>query len=229
TLLRVKLHAADVPSRDDRRVARPVLGLAEHDASVVRFAEVRMHEVEERLVFNAFGKFVRPPPLDLIPADLRHVQPDGEAAHAPAQEAKPARHAELLRLLKQQLHPDAHAQQRRPFLNALAHETLEAAPGQSLHARAERADARKHELQRLAQHALVRTDDRIAARRPESLLDRPKVAHAVINYRNTGQRPTSRLPHTSLTARLSSSFASTLLAHRAGLRNPTPDSMPLIL
>src|SRR5438045_4005468 len=108
TLLRVKLHAADVPSRHDRRVARPVLGLAEYDASVVRFAEIRMHEVEERLVFDAFGKFVRPPPLDLIPADLRHAQPFGESPHAPAQEAKPARHAELLRLLKQHLHPDAH-------------------------------------------------------------------------------------------------------------------------
>src|SRR5438874_1679065 len=70
TLLRVELNAADVAVGDHRRVAPAVIGLAEHDAGVVRFAEIRMHEVEERPVFNAFRKVVRLPPLAFLPTDL---------------------------------------------------------------------------------------------------------------------------------------------------------------
>src|ERR1043166_1954555 len=133
------------------------------------------------------------PPADLIPADLRHVQPFGEAAHSTAQETEAARRAELFRLVEEHLHPDADAEQRRPFFNTLAHEPFKAARGESLHARAERAHARQHEFLGLAQHALVRAHDRVNAARAESLLDRPQVADAVINDRHASQLLTALL------------------------------------
>src|SRR5215207_75890 len=110
----MKLHAADYAARDDGRVRRAVLRRAEHVRFVGRVAEVRVDEVEEGLILDAFGERVCLAPPDLIPTDLRHAQAFWEAPHAPAQEAEPARRAELLRLLEEHLHPDADAEQRRP-------------------------------------------------------------------------------------------------------------------
>src|SRR5947209_2741035 len=165
------------------------------------------------MALDAFRERVFFAPPDLIPADLRHAQTRGEASHATAQETEAGGDAELLRLLKEHLHADADAEQRCAFLDALAHEAVEAALRQSLHARAERADARQHEFRRPAQHALVSADDRLAARRVESLLDRAKVPHAVIYDRhasqvscNTSRFLTATPPRPFLTASLSSSF-----------------------
>src|SRR5439155_26307917 len=115
TLLRMKLHATDVSLRNHRRVRISVICLADRDFRVTRLTVERMDKVEERQVFHTIQQRVQPPLPNLIPADLRHHQIVAEAAHAPANQAQSRSPAELLRLFKQYLHANTHAQQRRAF------------------------------------------------------------------------------------------------------------------
>src|SRR5690242_3548029 len=124
-----------------------------------------MHEVEERLVLDAFRERVGLAPDDLIPTDLRHAQALWKASHAAAQEPEPARLAELFGLIEEHLHADAYAEQGRPFRDTLANEFFKAALAESFHARTERADAGQHKFRRFAQNALVRTNNRIDSAR----------------------------------------------------------------
>ena len=86
------------------------------------------------------------PPLlvDAVPANLRHHQLASKPAHSATQQSEPRRRSKFLRLVKQQLHANTNAQQRRSCLHSLAHQTIEAPFTQSLHTRAKRADTRQH-------------------------------------------------------------------------------------
>src|SRR5215510_3883495 len=119
--------------------------------------------------------------LNPVPTDMRDDQLATKPAHASSQQPQSSRRSKFLRLIKQQLHPNAHTQQRRPFARSFLHQPIEAALLQRLHTRTKRADTRQHQPLSFTQHTLIATDDRFTTCRRKCLLDRAQVADAVVD------------------------------------------------
>ena len=160
-----------IPARDDGGVSHAIVGLAQNHFAFCRFAIVRMNEIEERSVDYALKQRMSDPLPDLIPPNLRHNQIVCKTANAATQKPQPGRSAKLLRFLKEHLHANTDAEQRRSFSDAFAHQLIESAFSEGLHACPKRPNSGQHQTLRPAQDFLIGTHHRGAAGRGKCLLD----------------------------------------------------------
>ena len=138
--------------------------------------------------------------------------PSGSRRTAPGSTPRPAPAGVLLRLVVEQLHADADAEERHVARRRLRGDRREAGALERLHAPAERADAGQHDTGRVADDRLVRGEPRVGADAFERLLRRAEVADAVVEDGDQG--PASR--HSDALGRR---HAAALDAHRRAQRS----------
>src|SRR5436190_15440136 len=85
TLLRMKLDAEEVAMGHNRCVPNSIISLGSDDGLVIDFTIIGMHEVKERMVLNVVQQWMRPPFMNLVPADLRNYQVVREATNTTVQ------------------------------------------------------------------------------------------------------------------------------------------------
>src|SRR6185437_10360566 len=111
TLLRMKLHATNIPLRYNRRIADSILSLTHNNSLINGLAVKRMHEVTERSLCHAFKQRMRHSLMNPVPTDVRHHEFTVEPPHPAFDQSQPSCRSKFLRLIKQQLHPHAHTEQ----------------------------------------------------------------------------------------------------------------------
>ena len=145
TLLRMELYRPDVVARYCGDDGAAVLRRRGDDGRVGRDGGVGVHEVDGGRGRQPAGHArAGRPPVQVVPADVRHLEPGLQAFDRAAEyaEARPA--AALAAALEEQLEAEAHAEERRAGRDAPEHGGPEAALLEPRGRVAERADAGKH-------------------------------------------------------------------------------------
>src|SRR6185436_7205959 len=121
---------------------------------------------------------------DLVPADVRHLEPPVGGVHAhdaTGQDAEPRARPLLLALVEQHLHAEADAEVRPAARDRAAQHVAEAALDEPAHEHAERALAGYDDLVRAPDDLGVARDGDVAADLGDRALHRAQVARADID------------------------------------------------
>ena len=106
----------------------------------------------------------------------------GDLYHTARNKPKALVQAELLRLVKQHLHSQADAQQRRARGGLLPNRLDQPQPRQTVHAVLERANARQHQLFRGQHIRRVTGQQRFGPKVGKRMADAQQVGQAVVNH-----------------------------------------------
>jgi len=141
----VELDAVDIAPGYGRREGQAVVAGRQHVGGVGRGADVAVDEVDVVAGGDPGQQRRFPDGLELVPAHVRDLQAGQrrEADDAPGQQAQPAMLAQLLAGLKEELHPQADAQQGRAARHFFPDGRLKAQRPQAVDARSEGAHARQ--------------------------------------------------------------------------------------
>ena len=186
----MELGGEDVARPHARREPAAVLGGGGDDARVGRDGIVGVHEIDAGVVGHV--RQVRGPAFqpELVPAHVRNflaAEPGRVEAHDRAlQDVEAGYPAELDTLGKENLHSHADAEKRGAAPDDAMHGLDQAALGQALHTRRERAHTGQHHARGRLDSGRVARHGRGEAHFLEALVDAPQIAHAVVDDRDHG-------------------------------------------
>ena len=158
-----------------------------------------MHEVEVRAVRNSVEERERAVVLDAVPSHVRNLATGWEAAHDTWNHVEPASLAELLARRKEELVPEADAEERPRAVERAAQGLDETARCEVRHRIVERAVAGQHDRVGVVDGARIFGHDGRNADALERLLHAAEIAAAVVDDRDHGA-PTA-LPSSTAGAR----------------------------
>src|ERR1044072_7466676 len=96
TLLRMKLHATNIPARHYRRISPPIFSLAYHNLLITRLTVKRVYEITERCILDALKQGMLMLLMNSIPPNLRHDELVSKPAHTSFQQPKTRRRSKLI-------------------------------------------------------------------------------------------------------------------------------------
>ena len=194
--LGMKLGAPYPIPAGDRAEAAAIACPAKNIRGFIRLHIKGMHKIKIASFPNAFEQGTRQRAFDLVPPDMRHAQTGlFKFPNFSGYQIQTVVAPELLAVSKQQLQPEAQAEQRFPVIHGFADCIIQSALLQIMHRIAERANAGKNQPFRSSNCVGIPGNHRSAANRFYGFLYAPEIAHSVIdNHRFKNIRQSKSLP-----------------------------------